>query len=60
MKKLSLKKLNLSTGDLLQREQLRTVFGGYGQCKEGTIPCSCSNGTVGCSGTGSCSGFCGS
>ncbi|MFS4457135.1 hypothetical protein [Maribacter sp. 2304DJ31-5] len=30
MKKLSLKKLNLNTGDLLQKEQLKTVFGGFG------------------------------
>ncbi len=29
MKKLSLKKLNLNAGDLLQREQLKAVFGGY-------------------------------
>ncbi|WP_136468922.1 hypothetical protein [Flagellimonas onchidii] len=30
MKKLSLKKLNLSKDDLVQKEQLKTVFGGYG------------------------------
>ncbi len=30
MKKLRLANLNLETNDLLQREQLKTVFGGYG------------------------------
>lgn len=30
MKKLSLNKLKLDADDLLQREQLKTVFGGYG------------------------------
>ncbi|OQD42717.1 hypothetical protein BUL40_09355 [Croceivirga radicis] len=30
MKKLSLKKLNLGADELLQKEQLKTVFGGYG------------------------------
>ncbi len=29
MKKVRLKNLNLSTNELLQREQLKTVFGGY-------------------------------
>ncbi len=29
MKKLSLNKMKLETGDMLQREQLKTVFGGY-------------------------------
>ncbi|WP_299526764.1 hypothetical protein [Winogradskyella sp.] len=32
MKKLSLKKLSLSTNDLLQREQLKSIFGGYDLC----------------------------
>lgn len=30
MKKLSLKMLNLNHDDLLQREQLKSIFGGYG------------------------------
>ncbi len=30
MKTLSLKNLNLSSNDLLQREQLKNVYGGYG------------------------------
>ncbi|NKI27659.1 hypothetical protein HCG49_13905 [Arenibacter sp. 6A1] len=30
MKKLNLKKLNLKTNDLLLREQLKTIVGGYG------------------------------
>ncbi|MEW4924703.1 hypothetical protein [Algibacter sp. 2305UL17-15] len=30
MKKLSLKSLKLEAGDMLQRDQLKTVFGGYG------------------------------
>lgn len=29
MKKLSLKRLNLSVDNLLKKEQLKTVFGGY-------------------------------
>ncbi|MFD0798011.1 hypothetical protein ACFQZJ_11095 [Maribacter chungangensis] len=33
MKKLSLEKLNLRSDDLLQQEQLKTVFGGYDLCK---------------------------
>ncbi|WP_026808949.1 hypothetical protein [Arenibacter latericius] len=42
MKKLSLKNLKLNSNDLLQREQLRSVFGGYGggsctlHCVDGT------------------------
>ncbi len=37
MKKLSLKSLKLGANDLLQREQLKTVFGGYsdGPCANG-------------------------
>lgn len=30
MKKLSLKKLNLEVNDMLQRNELKSVFGGYG------------------------------
>lgn len=30
MKKLSLKKLNLEVDDLLKREELKTILGGYG------------------------------
>ncbi len=36
MKKLSLNKMKLEAGDMLQREQLKTVFGGY-SIGEGTI-----------------------
>lgn len=32
MKKLSLKKLNLESKDVIQKEQLKTVFGGSGDC----------------------------
>lgn len=35
MKKLSLKSLNLETKDLLQKNQLKAVFGGYGGGWEG-------------------------
>tara|TARA_R110002049_G_scaffold65035_1_gene170954 strand:+ start:85181 stop:85417 length:237 start_codon:yes stop_codon:yes gene_type:complete len=31
MKKLSLKNLNLEASDMLQRNQLKSVFGGYGE-----------------------------
>ena len=31
MKKLSLKKLNLEANNMLQRNQLKTVLGGYGE-----------------------------
>ncbi|UOY04904.1 hypothetical protein L0P88_13180 [Muricauda sp. SCSIO 64092] len=41
MKKLSLKRLDLNANDLLQREQLKTVFGGYGG---GACEISCSSG----------------
>lgn len=43
MKKLSLKKLNLAEEELLQREQLKTVFGGYGTWEDGkcTMEMSC-------------------
>ncbi|MFD0798015.1 hypothetical protein ACFQZJ_11115 [Maribacter chungangensis] len=63
MKKLSLEKLNLRSDDLLQREQLKTVFGGYGNgCPDGHARCSCADPgggvTVGCSSTGNCAGFC--
>lgn len=30
MKKLSLKNLNLGVNDLLQKQQLKSIFGGYG------------------------------
>ena len=36
MKKLSLKNLKLETNDMLQRNQLKTVFGGYGPPGSGT------------------------
>lgn len=51
MKKLSLKKLNLAADDLLQKEQLKTIFGGYGGL--GTCVASCCGGryAVMCSGS---------
>ncbi|NKI24940.1 hypothetical protein HCG49_00020 [Arenibacter sp. 6A1] len=64
MKKLSLKNLNLGVDNLLQREQLKTVFGGYGGdgCPEGHARCSCtaSDGgvIVGCDSSGNCDTFC--
>ncbi len=62
MKKLNLKNLKLSSSDLLQREQLKSVFGGYippsrgggnyGSC---TVTLDCYSGTVSCtSQTGDC------
>ncbi|SFG00209.1 hypothetical protein SAMN04488033_11962 [Salegentibacter agarivorans] len=46
MKKLSLQKLKLGADDLLQREQLKSVFGGYGgyQGGSGDGLCSCKAG----------------
>ena len=41
MKKLSLKKLNLEANDMLQRNQLKTVFGGNGGYGGGTGPWTC-------------------
>jgi len=50
MKKLSLKNLKLEASDLLQRNQLKTVFGGYGGYFGGsqTKPCriTCANGVT--------------
>lgn len=62
MKKLSLKNLNLGVKDLLQREQLKSVFGGYNfgyykccdiiggggcsTCVRCDDSCECSNGGV--------------
>ena len=42
MKKLSLKNLNLKATEMLQRTQLKTVFGGYGGAGNGT-ECICVN-----------------
>ncbi len=39
MKKLSLKNLKLEASDRLERNQLKSVFGGYG----GTLECRCKN-----------------
>ncbi|WP_136468924.1 hypothetical protein [Flagellimonas onchidii] len=39
MKKLSLKKLKLSKDDLVQKEQLKTVFGGYNGQNENNPNC---------------------
>ena len=52
MKKLSLKKLNLESGEQLHREQLKTIFGGYGggnPCDTGTTCSSSSDCGSGCS-----------
>ncbi|MFI1745055.1 hypothetical protein [Thalassobellus sediminis] len=47
MKKLSLKKLNLGASDMLQRNQLKTVFGGgYG---DGYYACCYNNDLFNCS-----------
>lgn len=51
MKKLNLKHLKLDANDLLQREQLKSVLGGYGDwnkcCWDGTNNCGeCGIGTV--------------
>lgn len=43
MKKLSLKKLKLEVGDLLQRNQLKTVLGGYGGGTVGSCVAKCSD-----------------
>jgi len=48
MKKLSLKNLNLTAKDLLPLEQLKAVFGGYG---DESCPSSCSSDSD-CGGTG--------
>ena len=53
MKKLSFKRLDLGTRDLLQREQLKSVFGGGGyscdsQCSVNNEPC------IGANGFGTC------
>lgn len=39
MKKLSLKKLKLEANEMLQRDQLKTVFGGYGGYDSDLTPC---------------------
>lgn len=63
MKKLSLKNLSLGANDMLQRNELRTIFGGYGNgCPDGHARCSCSlpDGSVivGCDSSGNCNTFC--
>lgn len=56
MKKLSLNSLNLSINDFLNRDQLKSIFGGY----NGTCTANCSTScSVTCSG-GSCSAVDGS
>lgn len=56
MRKLSIGELNLKSNDLLRREQLKTVFGGY---EGGSCTANCPNGgpngtgwTVTCQGSG--------
>lgn len=67
MKKLNLKKLNLGADDLLQREQLKSVFGGYGGYGDlnppsggggGSLYKCCWNGTNNCSKCVSCTSSC--
>ncbi len=41
MKKLSLKNLKLEANDLLERNQLKSVFGGYSNGNEGINPYCC-------------------
>ena len=49
MKKLSLKNLEFEANELLQRNQLKTVVGGYGHnCPDGTAPCTCNGVDKGC------------
>ena len=49
MKKLSLKNLKLEANDMLQRNQLKTVFGGYsGSCPSPTAHCTCNGSYKGC------------
>ena len=54
MKKLSLKKLNLQINDLLQKEDLKQISGGYtlpgcpAGCPPGTFRCTCNGIFVGC------------
>ena len=70
MKKLSLKKLNLNVSDLLKKEQLKSVFGGYGgghgcsgplvPCQSYHIECCCPSGVAHCVWTiGHCLDLCG-
>lgn len=55
MRKLSLKNLKLEVNDMLQRNQLKTVFGGYGGYGASSCSADCTkNGvksTVTCTGT---------
>ena len=55
MKKLNLKNLKLSKNDMLQRDQLKTVFGGYDGGGGSTSSCTASSGPgkddVTCNGT---------
>lgn len=46
MKKLSFKNLKISSSDVLMRDQLKTVFGGYGVGGPYGGWCQCSDGTV--------------
>lgn len=49
MKKLSLKKLNLEANDLIKRNQLKEVFGGYEGGYEGglwTAKVTCNSGSI--------------
>ena len=66
MKKLSLKELKLGTQDLLRKEQLRTVFGGYGNApnnptgsgSQGRYKCCWKNDPSNCSACVSCTASC--
>jgi len=55
--------LNFRAEDFLQREQLKTIFGGHENgCPDGHARCSCNDPEggviVGCSSTGNCKNFC--
>lgn len=55
MKKISLKNLKLEASDMLQRSQLKTVFGGYGGYAVSSCTADCGDSiSVTCSGTYSC------
>lgn len=66
MKKLSLKNLNLNHDDLLQREQLKSIFGGYGggggdrqPCRVGDNSCTAPNYCIVSSYANYPNGYCG-
>lgn len=67
MKKLVLKELNLGVGDILQKKELKTIFGGYTfccECDDGNFsnwgPCHLCDSALPGNGCPSHSRFCGS